>query len=117
MKKLLSLIMILAVTSSASYASSFWKDVKNSFKKDVKATKQAIKTDIDNSKKEQAAEKAAKKKASLKEVNDRLTALNKEMNEVKADKNITETERTIKIKLLQKQIDYYKKQKQDIQKW
>ena len=39
------------------------------------------------------------------------------MKEVKADKNITETERTIKIKLLQKQIDFYKKQKQDIQKW
>ena len=117
MKKLFALIMILAVTSSASYASSFWKDVKTSFKKDVKATKQAIKTDIENSKKERAAEKAANKNASLKEVNDKLTELNKEMKAVKADKNITETQRTIEIKLLQKQIDFYKKQKQEIQKW
>ena len=117
MKKLLALIMILVVTSSTSYAASFWQELKNSFKKDVNATKQAIKKDIDNTKKEQAAEKAAQKKTSLKEVNDKLTALNKEMKEVKADKNITETERTIKIKLLQKQIDFYKKQKQDIQKW
>ena len=117
MKKLLALIMIFAVTSSASYAASFWQELKNSFKKDVNATKQAIKTDINNTKKEQAAERAAQKKASLKEVNDKLTALNKEMKTVKADKNITETERTIKIKLLQKQIDFYKKEKQDIQKW
>ena len=117
MKKLLALIMILSVTSSASYASSFWKDVKNSFKRDVNATKQAIKTDINNTKREQAAEKAAKKKESIKQVNDRITELNKEMRQVKADKNITETERTIKVKLLQKQIDFYKKEKQDIQKW
>ena len=41
MKKLSVLIMILAVTSSASYASSFWKELNNSFKKDVNATKQA----------------------------------------------------------------------------
>ena len=117
MKKLLALIMIFAVTSSASYAASFWQELRNSFKKDVNATKQAIKTDINNTKKEQAAEKAARKKASLKEVNDRLTALNKEMKEVKADKNISETERTIKVKLLQKQIDFANKQIKDIQKW
>ena len=113
--------MILAVSSSATYASSFWKDVRNSFRQDVKATKQAIKTDFENTKKaqekEQAAETAAKKKASLKEVNDRKAALYKEMKEVKADKNISETERTIKVNLLQKQIDFANRQINDIQKW
>ncbi len=121
MKKLLTLIMVLAVTSSATYASSFWKEVRNSFRQDVKATKQAIRADIEKSKieqeKAQAQEKAAKKKASLKEVNDRKTALNKEMKEVKSDKNISETERTIKVKLLQRQIDFANKQIKDIQKW
>ncbi len=121
MKKLLTLIMVLVVSSSATYASSFWKDLRNSFRQDVKATKQAIRADIENAKAEQekaqAQEKAAKKKASLKEVNDRKTALNKEMKEVKSDKNISETERTIKVKLLQKQIDFCNKQKKDIQKW
>ncbi len=117
MKKLLTLIMILALSSSATYASSFWKDLKNSFKQDVKATKQAINTDIENSKKEQAAQTAANKRKSLKEVNDRKAALNKEMREVKADKTISETERTIKVKLLQKQINLCNKQKKDIQKW
>ncbi len=121
MKKLLTLIMVLAVSSSATYASSFWKDLRNSFRQDVKATKQAIRADIEKSmieqEKAQAQEKAAKKKASLKEVNDRKTALNKEMKEVKSDKNISETERTIKVKLLQKQIDFANKQIKDIQKW
>ena len=121
MKKLLTLIMILAVSSSATYASSFWKDVRNSFRQDIKATKQAINTDIENAKKaqekEQAAQTAANKQKSLKEVNDRKAALNKEMKEVKADKTISETERTIKVKLLQKQIDFANKQIKDIQKW
>ncbi len=117
MKKLLTLIMILAVSSSATYASSFWKDLKNSFRQDVKATKQAVRADIENAKKEQAAEAAANKKAALKEVNDRKIALYKEMREVKADKNISETERTIKVRLIQKQIDFANKQIKDIQKW
>ena len=117
MKKLLTLIMVLAVTSSASYGASFWSSVRDAFKRDVKETKQAIRADIENSKKEQAAEAAARKKAALQEVNDKLTALNKDMRAVKADKNITETERTIKIKLLQKQIDFANKQKKEIQNW
>ena len=109
MKKLLTLIMVLAVTSSAS--------LRNAFRQDVQSTKQAVKADIEKSKKEQAAQTAANKQKSLKEVNARLTALNKEMKEVKADKNITETERTIKVNILQKQIDFANKQKQNIQKW
>ena len=117
MKKLLALIMVLAVASSASYASSFWHSLRNAFKQDVKATKQAIRADIDNSKKEQAAITATRKKESLKEVNDKLNTLNKEMKEVKNDKNITETERVIKTRLIQKQIDFCNKQKKDIQKW
>ncbi len=117
MKKLLVFVMVLAVTSSASYASSFWSSLRNAFKKDVKATKQAIKTDINNSKKEQAAITAARKQESLKEVNNNLATLNKEMAAVKKDKNITETERTIKMRLLQKQIDFCNKQKKEIQKW
>ena len=121
MKKLLTLIMVLAVTSSATHASSFWKDLRNSFKQDVKATKQAIRADIEKSKieqeKAQAQEKATRKREALKEVNTNLYNLNKEMRTVKADKNISETERVIKVRILQKQIDFCNKQKKDIQKW
>lgn len=121
MKKLLVLIMILTVSSSATYASSFWKDVRNSFRQDVKATKQAIRTDIANAKKEHEKEQAvytsARKKEALKEVNNNLYNLNKEMKAVKYDKNITETERVIKMRVLQKQIDFCNKQKKDIQSW
>ena len=121
MKKLLTLIMVLAVSSSATYASSFWKDLRNSFRQDVKATKQAIRADIEKSKieqeKAQAQEKATRKRDALKEVNTNLSNLNKEMRTVKADKNISETERVIKVRILQKQIDFCNKQKKDIQKW
>ena len=117
MKKLLVLIMVLAISSSATYASSFWGSVRDAFRQDVKATKQAIRADIENSKKEQAAATAARKREALKEVNTNLYNLNKEMRAVKADKNISETERVIKVRLLQKQIDFCNKQKKDIQKW
>ena len=117
MKKLLTLIMILVLSSSASYAASFWSSLKDAFRRDVNTTKQAINTDIENAKKEQAAQTVANKRKSLKEVNDRKAALNKEMREVKADKTISETERTIKLKLLQKQIDFANRQINDIQKW
>ena len=121
MKKLLVLITVLAISSSATYASSFWGSVRDAFRQDVKATKQAIRADIEKSKieqeKAQAQEKATRKRDALKEVNTNLSNLNKEMRTVKADKNISETERVIKVRLLQKQIDFCNKQKKDIQKW
>ena len=121
MKKLLALIMVLALTSSATYASSFWKELRSSFRQDIKATKQAIRADIEKAKVEQekvqAQEKATRKSEALKEVNTNLSNLNKEMRTVKADKNISETERVIKVRILQKQIDFCNKQKKDIQKW
>lgn len=117
MKKILVLIMALVVSTSASYAASFWSSVKNAFRQDVKATKQAIKTDINNSKNAQSQAAAARKKESLQEINNRLSVLNKEMKTVKNDKNITETERVIRTKALQKQIDFCNKQKKEIQKW
>ena len=101
MKRLLAIVMLLAVSSSASYAAGFWSSIRDAFRRDVKETKQAIKTDYENSKKEQAEANAAKKKEALNEVNAKLNTLNNEMKAVKADKNITETERTIKVKLIQ----------------
>ena len=117
MKKILVLIMALVVSTSASYAASFWSSIKNAFKQDVKATEQAIKTDIQNSKNAQTQAAATRKKEALKEVNDKISALNKDMKTVKNNKNITETERTIRINALQKQIDLYNKEKKEIQKW
>jgi len=116
MKKILVLVMALVVSTSASYAASFWSSIKSAFKQDVKATKQAIKTDINNSKSAQAKAAAARKKESIKEINSQLSVLNKEMKTVKNDKNITETERVIRTKALQKQIDFYNKRKKELQK-
>lgn len=108
--------MALAISTSASYAASFWSSIKNAFRQDVKATKQAIKTDINNSKNAQAQAAAARKKESIKEINNQLSVLNKEMKTVKNDKNITETERVIRTRALQKQIDFYNNRKKELQK-
>lgn len=118
MKKLLVLIIALAVTSSATYASSsFWKSLKSAVRQDVQETRQAIRTDIENSQREQANVNAARKREALKEVNSKLYALNKEMREVKYNKNISETERLIRTRSLQRQIDFCNMQKKEIQKW
>lgn len=117
MKKLLVLVMVLAVSTSASYGASFWGSLKKAFRQDVKAAKQEIRADIENSKKAQSEAEAARKKEALKEVNAKIDAVNKEMKAVKNDKNITETQRVIKTRALQKQKDFYNKQKKDIQKW
>ena len=138
MKKILTLIMVLALSSSASYAISFGQALRNAIRQDVKATKQEvkkdikdtkkdikdmnksiknqIKTDIENSKKAHAEAEAARKKEALKQINAKLSDLNKEMKTVKNDKNITETERVIRTRALQRQIDYYNKQKAILQK-
>ena len=62
MKKLLVLIMVLAISTSASNAASFWSSLRNAFRQDVKSTKQAIRADIETSKKEQAEAVAARKR-------------------------------------------------------
>ena len=51
----------------------------------------------------------------MKQINGKLDELNKEMTAVKADKNITETERTLKVRTLQRQIDFYNNQKKALQ--
>ena len=133
MKKILTLVMVIVLSTSASYATSFGQALKNAFRQDVKATKQEvkkdikntkkdikdinksiknqIKTDIENTKKAQAEAEAARKKEALNQINAKLSDLNKQMKTVKNDKNMTETERVIRTRALQRQIDYYNKQK------
>ena len=127
MKKILTLIIVLALSTSASYAITFGQALRNAFRQDVKNVKtevkntnkeikKQIKTDIDNAKKAQTEAEKARKKAALKEINAKISDLNKEMKAVKSDKNMTETERLIRTSAIQKQIDYYKKQKSSLQK-
>ena len=155
MKKILTLFVILALSVSTCYASSFGRALKNAFKQDVKNTKTEIKAtnksiknaiksdykaakketkqdiketkkewksfkkdiknqfkaDLENSKKLQAEAEAARKNEIIKDIDTKLNGLNKELETVKNAQNITETERTIRMRLLQNQIKYYNKQK------
>ena len=123
MKKILTIALMMAMATSVTFAAnSFGSAVKNAVKQDIANTKSAVKTtakdvktavkqDIANEKKAQATTAAAKKAEKIKQIDSKLTELNKEMTATKADKNITETERVLKTKTLQRQIDFYNNQK------
>ena len=129
MKKMLTLAMVLALFAPASFA-GFGSSLKNAVKSDVKATKtavksdvkatktgikNAVKTDIENSKKAQTAAATAKKTEKLNKINSKLTELNNELTTVKNSKELTETEKTIRTRAIQRQIEFYNKQKAALQ--
>ena len=87
------------------------KDTKKEIRNIKKDIKKQVKTDIENSRKAQAEAEAARKKQAISEINSKIAILNKEKKAVKSAKNITETERTIRTRALQRQIDYYNRQK------
>ena len=127
MKKILTLfVAFMMITGVSLAASNFGSAVKSAVKQDitnaksavasdVNTVKNAVKQDIANQKQAQESTAAAKKAEKIKQIDTKLTDLNKQMATVKADKNITETERVLKIKTLQRQIDFYNNQKKALQ--
>jgi hypothetical protein len=123
MKKILITTLALTMISALSYAdNSFGTSLKNAVKQDISATKSSVKStvtdiktaakqDVENAKQEQATTAAAKKAEKLKQIDAKLDSLNEELTVVKNDKGITETERTLKSRTLQRQIDFYNNQK------
>ncbi len=123
MKKTLSALMVIAFCTGITFAANQNVTLKDAIKRDVNQTKQAIKKDISNSKeaakkdsqaRQQAQNDAAKarKAEKVKQIDSKLKDLNAQMKTVKNDKNITETERTMKTRSIQRQIDFYTKQKE-----
>lgn len=127
MKKILTLFMAMTIATSVTFAANnFGNTLKNAVKQDIANTKSAVKTtakdvktavkkDIENEKQAQATTAAAKKAEKIKQIDTKLAELNKELTSTKNDKNITETERTLKTKTLQRQIDFYNNQKKALQ--
>lgn len=123
MKKIFTIALMMTMATSVTFAAnSFGSAMKNAVKQDIANTKSMVKTtakdvktavkqDIANEKQAQASTAAAKKAEKIKQIDSKLAELNKEMTATKADKNITETERVLKTKTLQRQIDFYNNQK------
>ena len=115
MNKILVLSMVLALSTTISFAASSYGDaLKNAVKQDIatikKETKESVKKDIEA--KSAANQKAAqeKKAQKLKEINAKITELNKEKVSIQNAKDITNTEKTFKTKMLDKQLKYYNDQ-------
>ncbi len=116
MKKVLTLIAILALSTSFSYgANSLKQQIKNDFKQTKSDVKSAIKADVENNRKANQQANNAKKQQKISEIDAKIKDLNSQIASVKKDKTITETERTLKLNRLQSQVNYYNKQKAALQ--
>ncbi len=113
MKKILTLLTILTLTTSMSFASNSFTDaVKTDFNNAKTDISNAVKADINNAKQQHNTAAAAKKAEKLKQIDAKLDELNKEYNTVKNQQfGITESERSLRLNVLQRQIDFYNKQK------
>ncbi len=133
MKKLLALSVILALSTSMTLAAtSYGTALKNAIKQDIETTKkeaksynaslkEAAKKDMEakaavNKKaleeKAAANQKAAeaKKAGTIKELNAKIAELNKQKATIQSAKNMTYTEKTLKTKLINDQLNYYNAQ-------
>ena len=124
MKKLLVLSAVIALSTTITFAatSSLKTNFKNAVKQDIqtvkkdvnsqnKALKEAVKKDVQNSANAKTSAAQTKKAEKIKQIDSKLTSLNKELATVKANKQITETERTLKVNSLERQIRFYNEQK------
>ena len=128
MKKMLTLGVILALSTSMTLAATnYTSALKNAIKQDIETSKQeakdynasvkdAIKKDIEAKAKAAEQEKIntakAQKAQKLNEINLKITELNKEKAKIQSNNKLTYTERAIKTKAIEKQLEYYNKQKE-----
>lgn len=130
MKKLLTFLAIISISTSMSLAATTYGNaLKNAIKKDIETQKQEAKN-YNNSMKEsikkdiEAKAKASqdakikeaqnRKNAKLKEINGKITELNKEKASIQANKEMTYTEKTFKTRAIDKQLEFYNKQKDSL---
>ena len=112
MKRILTLSLILALSTGISFgATNYGKSLKNAVKQDIQATKDAVKKDADEKAKANQSANEAKKAEKIKQIDEKIDALNKEKKNVQNSKTMTETEKTIKTRSLERQIEFYEKQK------
>ena len=113
MKKIFTILSILALTTSMSYAATSLGDaIKADFHNTASSFKNAVRTDINNAKAANTSAAQARKEEKLKQIDTKLAQLNNEYQTVKNQQyGITESERNLRMNMLQRQIDFYNKQK------
>lgn len=127
MKKLLVLGMVLALSTTITLAkTTYTSTLKNAVKQDIAAskqeaknfkasTKEAIKKDIEAKTKQSQESKTKalkeKKAEKLKQIDAKITELNKKKATIQNDKQMTYTEKTVKLNAIDKQIEFHNKQK------
>lgn len=128
MKKFLVLALALSFTFSATHAATTFGDaLKNAVKSDIDAVKNAVKTDITNKASQAKTQSAETKKAKKAEIeakrNAQLAPILKQIEEKEAalknaknDKTLSETQKTIKTRTYQRQLEVLKTKKDSINK-
>lgn len=127
MKKFSVLTMMLALTVTSAYAANFGDSLKNAVKNDVKSVKQAVKQDLKNQRTEaqnqRAKQTAEKRNAVIKERDQKINAINeeikakeKEIKDVEQNKSMTQTEKTLKLKAYNRQLEGLKSKKENTNK-
>ena len=121
MKKIFTLIALGTFMGTMAFgANNEWANFKNSVKQDIKTTnaslKEAVKKDIEANKKAQQDAVSAKKTEKINEIKTKIANLNKELTTIKNNTEMTYTEKTLKTRAIEKQIEYYNKQLTDLQK-
>lgn len=107
-KTLILLTAFLLATFSVQAASTYTNNLKNAVKQDIQNAKKA------NDEANKSAAKA-RKDQKIKEIDSKLTELNKEKETIQKQKDITETQRTLQLNSVNRQIDFYTKQKKALQ--
>ncbi len=116
MKKVLTLTMVLTLLCGMSFASKApINALKNAVKQDIQNTKQvtkdAIKQDLEAKNKANTEAANAKKAQKIKQIDAKLADLNAQKEKIEKS-NITQTEKVLKTRPIERQIEFYTKQKE-----
>lgn len=123
MKKAFILPLIFIICTSSAYAASnFGSTLKNAIKEDMQAVKDAFRKDVENQTTNQWHEKNAGKRAELiKERNEKIREVNADIREkqaqireVKYNSNSSETVKTIKLRIYERQLESLQNKKERI---
>ncbi len=119
MKNVLAILLALIFTTSfasAATTATTGTNLKNAIKKDITSTKEAIKKDLQNADKENKAKREAQnkdRKAALKTkrdnqvnaIDNQIKTKKQQIKEVKKSTTMTETEKNIRVRSYERQIE------------